>query len=519
MSRWFCTWYAGGLDLPRKVYAIQERDQPLNGPGSPNYPSTFSSSLPSRSDPIIIPHIPHLEDWHNGRRSQFFLQSKELKEPDGEEGTTLWRMLSEDYTHPRSLSMPRPCDPASGQNPIAYALTFVRGRVDAPQDLLCTAEIVHQIEHWVLNCQALEEVAQANGLTVLRKPRPRSEESIDGISLESLRKQLDVQTKPGESLKMKFHWDLASVLTAERGAAKKEGASASKGLCLTVCQLRLSSLPVQLFRRAASEKMSGNPSREATSKDSSEPYTFAELAERLSQFGEGPMPSRPILQLLLTVRFRYMGSLFDGPRFFTDRYYKKGLAEIGKSLCQGQMLWMLPLFLPHWLPLTYKTSVRSWTLIRQSILNKSLPAFRALHEDRRLGGNDEYDKHNVHTLEQFCIMVDFAKRYGVPWSSPASFDCGCVSDDQALRNGYDDLIRRAPTPTHIWDTQTLTTQQFLLSDQLEYSKEAHRKRFAVRKWNAFCKNDALPNHSLARRFNDPDPTLPHTKMDADASSA
>ena len=419
-----------------------------------------------------------------------------MRTTDGEKGMTMWRKLSENYTHPLSLSMPRPCNATSDQNPISYALTFVRGKADAPQDLLCTAEVLHQIEYWVLNCQLLEEVAQANGLTAVRKPFTPYDEFTDEGQFEILCKELHAQNE--EFLRIRFEYDLASQLRE----SIKAGAGACDVRTLTVLRLRLSSLPVQLFKRAASEASSGFCSQEAGSEDISQPFKSGELAKRLSQLGEGPVPSRPMLHLLMAVRFRYMGSVFDGPLFLTERSYERDLAEIGKSICQGQMLWMVPLFLPHWFPFSHDVALRSKVLLKEAIMSKSLPAFRAFYEDRRSGVGYDFDKYNAATLAQMTILVELAKGYGVPWSCPAYSDGDSASHDQIMRQGYDDLISDAPLPTQIWGLQKLHTRRALFRPEGKFHEEALGVRAALRKWNAAQGKHSLlhePRRSLPRQ--------------------
>jgi hypothetical protein len=152
---------------------------------------------------------------------------------------------------------------------------FPKPKQQGPQDLLCTSQILHQMKDWVLKCKTLEEVAQANGLTAAMPPQDACEESYDRKSLRYLAPRAQRGGYDGGFLKLNFEENLASKLRA----AIKDGASTSEQRHLTVCRLRLSSLPVHLIKRAASEAMCRHLSPEVGSEDGREPYDFQELAE------------------------------------------------------------------------------------------------------------------------------------------------------------------------------------------------------------------------------------------------
>jgi hypothetical protein len=183
------------------------------------------------------------------------------------------------------------------------------------------------------------------------------------------------------------------------------------------------------------------------------------------------------------------------------------------------MLWMIRLFLPHWFPFTDSSPVRSKVLVRQAIKSKSLPVFRAFYEGRPLATIDVHDKYHRPNLEQLGVIAELAKRYGVPWSSSAYHAQRSTSYDQALQNGFNDLIRDAPKVTGLWSLQKLQTRRALFWPEGKLHEEALATRAAVRKWNAAHNVHPLshaPPHGMTLRFNDP--ASKRYAIDADVSA-
>ncbi len=154
LSRWWCEKFAPGLDLQQNVYAIHEQD-----------------GLRDPARLLLFPEVKDREALERGRSASCFLTPGQLrtKVRVGTKSMSLREKIG-DYCHPLHLSLPRPSEDFLKTTALDYALKFVRGSSDTPSECVCTREVLHQLECWLLECSEPALFAEREWSQTMWKP-------------------------------------------------------------------------------------------------------------------------------------------------------------------------------------------------------------------------------------------------------------------------------------------------------------------------------------------------------------